>query len=107
MELNWRIEDLMNRLEEIKEKGYSGGFSRISKECLPYVLPEHLYRISDIELAIELAQQSIIEEELEEKKAYKEEYLEERLLSPRVVIIPAAVTAEKNGIREKVRTNGA
>ena len=107
MELNWRVEVLTNRLEIIKEKGYSGGFSRIRKEYLPYVLPEHLYRVSDVELAIELAQQSIIEEETELKKEYVEECPEERLSSPRVVIIPAAATAENNGIREKVRASGA
>lgn len=107
MVLQWRIMDLEDRLSEVKKTDKSLGGSRIPKEIIHYILPEHFHQVEDIELAIEVAQEKIAEEELEEKKAFKEEYPEERLSLSRVVIIPAAVTVEENESREKVRANGA
>ena len=101
MILQWRIADLNERLLEVKKTDKSLGESRIPKEILHYIFPEHLFRVKDVEKAIEIALEKIQAEQNEEKKAYKEEFPEERLSLPRVVIIPAVATIEKNGSKEK------
>ena len=80
MVLKWRVIDLETRLFELKDKksGFEG--SAIPKELLHYVLPEHLTHIKDVEIAIVLAKERVIEEEeFEKKKAYKEEFPEKKL----------------------------
>ena len=60
MHLRWRIEDLKNRLDEIKERNY--GINALdyigchySRDDLSYMLPEYFYRESDVEEAISIA----------------------------------------------------
>lgn len=107
MVLKWRVTDLETRLLELRDKksGFEG--SVIPKEVIHYVLPEHLTRIEDVELAILLAKQKIDEEESEGRNEYKEEFPEERLYSPSVVIVPSAVVVGKEIKREKVNTRGS
>lgn len=106
MVLKWRVMDLESRLLELMDKksGFEG--SVIPKEVIHYVLPEHLTRIKDVELAIELAKQKIDEEMSTGKNEYKEAFPEERLYSPSVIIVPSAVVAGKDIKREKVHTRG-
>lgn len=90
-----------------KKTDKSLGGSKIPKEIIHYILPEHLHRIEDIEFAIEVAQEKIAEEELEEKKAYKEVYPEPRFCFHNVVIIPSEKAVENYRNREKVLAHGS
>ncbi len=60
MQLQWRLEDLQMRIEELCKTGahYTDG-SHFSDKDICYVLPEELYSIWDVERAIELAEHDL------------------------------------------------
>ena len=102
MVLKWRIEDLERRLEELNERGSPNKFCKISREVLPYVLPEHMHNAGDVSAAIELAQQRLSEELDAEKKEYYEEaipcaYLPYEVIKP---VVPSVNQKERVMTRE-------
>ena len=103
--MRWKIQDLETRLNELQEHSLGNSFARISKDQLPWVLPEHMNSVSDVIKAIELAQHSLAVEEAEAKTAYYEVKPDPIVFSPRVVIVPS-VAPEKQSNREKVLTHG-
>lgn len=63
MELIWRLEGLIERRNELNEKGVG---CQAELKPLPeevrYILPEHLYSIWDVERAIEYAKEDLEEQ---------------------------------------------
>ena len=61
MQLQWRIEDLFNRLEELYHREYNHQETfdysdcRLSRTDIEYTLPEHLSNVDDIITAIAIA----------------------------------------------------
>lgn len=60
MQLLWRLDDLQDRLEELvaKDAPYRDGYI-YSEDDIRYALPEHLFDISKVERAIELAKDDL------------------------------------------------
>ena len=61
MQLLWRLDDLQDRLEELvaKDAPYRDGYI-YSEDDIRYALPEHLFDISKVERAIELAKDDLV-----------------------------------------------
>ena len=61
MQLLWRLDDLQDRLEELvaKDAPYRDGYI-YAEDDIRYALPEHLFDISKVERAIELAKDDLV-----------------------------------------------
>lgn len=73
MQLQWRIEELFLRLEELHYESFDYSDCRLSRNDIEYALPEHLSNVDDIITAIAIAkyklQHAFLDDQYEETNA--------------------------------------
>ena len=90
MQLQWRIEDLFNSLEETFD--YSD--CRLSRTDIEYALPEHLSSVDDIITAIAIAKHKL-------QRAFSEDQYEETNVTEKDDVLPGQITIWEYVEREK------
>lgn len=99
MQLQWRIEDLFNRLEELHHGGYNQetfdySDCRLSRTDIEYALPEHLSSVDDIITAIAIAKHKL-------QRAFSEDQYEETNVTEKDDVLPGQITIWEYVEREK------
>lgn len=99
MQLQWRIEDLFNRLEELHHGRYNQetvdySDCRLSRTDIEYALPEHLSNVDDIITAIAIAKHKL-------QRTFSEDQYEETNVTEKDDVLPGQITILKYVEREK------
>lgn len=99
MQLQWRIEDLFNRLEELHHGKYNQktidySDCRLSRTNIEYALPEHLSNVDDIITAIAIAKHKL-------QRAYSEDQYDETTVTEKDDVLPGQITIWEYVEREK------
>lgn len=99
IQLQWRIEDLFNRLEELhhgrcNQETFVYSDCRLSRTDIEYALPEHLTNVDDIITAIAIAKYKL-------QRAFAEEQSEETNVMEKDDVLPGQITIWEYVEREK------
>ena len=99
MQLQWRIEDLFNRLEELHHGKYNQetidySDCRLSRTDIEYALPDHLSNVDDIITAIAIAKHKL-------QRANSEDQYDETTVTEKDDVLPGQITIWKYVEREK------
>ena len=94
MQLQWRIEDLFLRLEELHPESFNYSDCRLSRNDIEYVLPEHLSNVNDIITAIAIAKYKL-------QHAFPEDQYEETNAKEKGDVLPGQITIWECVEREK------
>lgn len=99
MQLQWRIEDLFNRLEELHHGRYNQetvdySDCRLSRTDIEYALPEHLSNVDDIITAIAIAKYKL-------QRTFSEDQYEETNVTEKDDVLPGQITIWEYVEREK------
>lgn len=99
IQLQWRIEDLFSRLDELHHGRYNPGVldysdCRLSRTDIEYALPEHLTNVDDIITAIAIAKYKL-------QRAFAEEQCEETNVKENDDVLPGQITIWEFVEREK------
>lgn len=99
IQLQWRIEDLFNRLEELQHGGYNQetfdySDCRLSRTDIEYTLPEHLSDVDDIITSIAIAKHKL------QRDFYEDQYEETNALE-KDDVLPVQITIWEYVEREK------
>lgn len=99
MQLQWRIEDLFNRLEELHHGRYNQetvdySDCRLSRADIEYALPEHLSNVDDIITAIAIAKYKL-------QRTFSEDQYEETNVTEKDDVLPGQITIWEYVEREK------
>lgn len=101
MLLQWRIEDLFNRLEELHHGRYNQETvdyrnCRLSRTDIEYALPEHLSNMDDIITAIAIAKYKL-------QRTFSEDQYEESNVTEKDDILPGQISIWEYVERERIR----
>ena len=99
MQLQWRIENLFNRLEELHHGRYNQetvdySDCRFSRTDIEYALPEHLSNVDDIITAIAIAKYKL-------QRTFSEDQYEETNVTEKDDVLPGQITIWEYVEREK------
>ena len=99
MQLQWRIEDLFNRLEELHHGRYNHetvdySDCRLSRTDIEYALPEHLSNVDDIITAIAIAKYKL-------QRTFSEDQYEETYVTEKDDVLLGQITIWEYVEREK------
>lgn len=101
MLLQWRIEDLFNRLEELHHGRYNQETvdyrnCRLSRTDIEYALPEYLSNVDDIITAIAIAKYKL-------QRTFSEDQYEESNVTEKDDVLPGQITIWEYVERERIR----